>query len=95
VQGCVNNVFPPAGSNVTVYGRLITGGKIITGVPMTARFSFYNKVADCTSGPSGADGAASCTVNVSNDQANVSVEVLLIFIYNGVTYQNTVDFNPR
>jgi len=95
VQGCVNNVFPPAGSDITVYGRLIVGGKIITGVPMTARFSFYTRTTDCTSGPSGADGVASCTVNVGSDQAKVNVEVLLTFMYNGTTYQNTVDFNPQ
>ncbi len=95
VQGCVNNVFPKAGSDVTVFGRLIVGGKPITGVPMTARFSLYTRTISCTSGPSGADGVASCTVNIGSDQTNVNVEVLLTFMYNGVTYQNTVDFNPR
>ncbi len=95
VQGCVNNVFPPAGSDLTVYGRLIVSGKVITGVPMTARFSFFSKTASCTSGASGSDGVASCTVNVTGDQANVTVEVLLTFNYNGVNYQNTLEFMPK
>lgn len=95
VQGCVNNVFPPAGSDLTVFGRLIVGGKVITGVPMTARFSFLAKTASCTSGASGPDGVASCTVNVTSDQANITVEVLLTFTYNGVNYQNTLEFIPK
>lgn len=95
VQGCVTNVFPPAGSDVTVYGRLIVGGKVITGVPMTARFSFFSKTASCTSGASGPDGVASCTVNVASDQANISVEVALTFSYNGVNYQNTLELMPK
>jgi hypothetical protein len=95
VQGCVNNVFPPAGSDVTVYGRLIVSGKLITGIPMTARFGFLNTSSSCDSGPSGADGVASCSVNVDKGQANVNVEVLLTFTYNGTTYQNTLDFSPR
>lgn len=95
VQGCVNNVFQPAGSDVTVFGRLVVGGKVISGVPMNASFGFFNKTATCTSGPSGGDGVASCSVNIGSDQARIPVVVVLSFTYNGTTYQTTVEFTPQ
>ncbi len=95
VQGCVNTAAPAKGTNVTVYGRLIVGGKVISGVEMETTWYFFQRQASCISGKSGGDGVASCTLNTGEDSAGYLVDVLIQFTYNGTTYQSKTEFTPR
>lgn len=94
VQACVSNPAPAKGSNVTVFGRLIVQGKAISGVKMNARWNFFERTQECTSGDSNAQGVASCSVNVGNDSSGYQVDIRVSFDYNGQTYQTIIDLIP-
>ncbi len=95
LQACVSNPFPSKGADVTVYGRLIVGGKVVTGVDMMTRWNFFSRQVDCNSPKSGADGIASCSVNVGNDNNGSTISIQVSFLYNSQVYQTIIEFNPQ
>ncbi len=94
VQACLSDTTPAKGSNVTLYARLIIAGKAVSGATFQARFGFFNRVVECTSGSSNASGVASCSVNVGNDNSPTNVDVQVVFDYNGRSYRNSLEFRP-
>lgn len=95
VQACVNPTAPAKNTDVTLYGRLVVGGKVISGVAMTAKVGLFKSPIDCSSSKTGADGIASCTFNIGSENNGETVDILVNFNYNNQIYQTTVDFTPQ
>ena len=94
VQACVSNSSPSQNSNVTVYGRLIVGGKAISGSQMNARWGFKTTTSYC-SGTSDGNGIASCTRDISRASHGYTVNINISFSYNGQSYNGSTSFTTQ
>lgn len=94
VQACVDDPMPALNSDVQVLGRLIVGGRIISGVEMKTSWRYEATTTFCN-GVAGADGVARCTQNIGTATRNVTVVVTVNFTYNGRTYTTRADFTPQ
>jgi hypothetical protein len=94
VQACVSNASPTKNSNVTVYGRLVVGGKAISGATMNTSWHYKTTTSSC-SGTSGTDGVASCTRDISRATSGYTVNIDVVFTYNGQSYSGSTSFTPQ
>jgi hypothetical protein len=90
VQLCVSDEAPKQDADVTLFGRLILGGKLITGEKMEAHWDFKFLPWDCKGVADSVTGVASCTRNVGNATKNFTVNIQVKFTqqdqeYNGIT----------
>ncbi len=94
IQTCLSNISPASGSSVTLYARLIVGGKAASGAKLNAKWGFFNKQVECEATSSGGDGVASCAITVPGGSSNYLVDVEVNFSYNGQSYQTKTELIP-
>jgi hypothetical protein len=90
VQLCVSDEAPKQDADVTLFGRLILGGKLVTGEKMEAHWDFKFLPWDCKAVADSVTGVASCTRNVGNATKNFMVNIQVKFTqqdqeYSGIT----------
>jgi hypothetical protein len=95
VQACVSNSNPSQNSRVTVYGRLIVGGKAVgSGVTMNTTWNYKTTQSEC-SGTTDSSGVASCTRDISRASKGYTVVIDINFSYNGRNYNGSTSFTPQ
>jgi hypothetical protein len=94
VQACVSDANPKSGADVTVYGRLVLNGQPIANAQMDTTWHYKSKPSYC-SGTSGSDGIASCTRDTGGATKGFTVNVDVVFSYNGKTYSASTKFTPQ
>jgi hypothetical protein len=71
--------YPPPGSNVTVFGRLLWFGRPVNGANMGATFRFTDGQAYC-SAYTNIEGLAACTINIGSRLPDYWVFVDVVFV---------------
>ncbi len=94
VQACVDKATPSQRTDVTVFGRLVVGGKPASGVAMNTTWHYKSKDSFCD-GTTGADGVASCSLTTGSATSGFKVDIDVVFKYNGKTYTATTSFTPQ
>lgn len=95
VEAAISDPRPPRSARMTVTGRLWRGDTGIAGVPLRSVWHFRSGDATCRGLPTGPDGRATCTLNMSGATADYPVTVDVFFEHDGQTYQAQVTFIPR
>jgi len=91
----VSNAAPTRNSRVTVTAKLTQDGKGVAGAVMLATWRYKTTVSECAGGPSGADGTASCTRDISSATPGYTVTIDVAFSYQGRTIRTSTSFTPR
>src|SRR5579884_4147054 len=90
----VSSSTPQPNSEVTVTGQLSDNGSGVAGAAMTATWHLAGGDQSC-SGTTGADGKASCSLNIGNAPVNQPVTVDVTFSYQGQTFTASTSFTPQ
>lgn len=69
-------------------------GKAISGVTMNTSWHYKTTTSSC-SGTSGNDGVASCTRDISRATSGYTVNIDVVFSYNGQSYSGQASFTPQ
>lgn len=94
VQACVSNANPEPNSNVTVYGRIIRGGKILSGVTMNTVWHYKTTDSSCD-GVADSNGVASCTKNIGSATGGYTVNIDVIYNLSDRTIIGSTSFTPK
>lgn len=95
VAASVSNSTPTDNSRVTVTARLTQGGKGVSGATMSTTWHYKTTTSACTGGPSGTDGAMSCTRDISRATKGYTVENTVTVTYQGQAFRTSTGFIPR
>ena len=91
----VSDSAPADNSRVTVTARLMSNDQGVAGVMMETAWHFKTSTESCSGGPSGADGAMSCTRTVSGAAKGYMVTINVTVSYQGQTFRTSTGFTPR
>ena len=86
---------PTDNSRVTVTSRLTKGGAGVAGTLMSTTWHYKTTTSACGGGPSRADGAMSCTRDISRATKGFTVTIAVVVTYQGQTYRASTGLIPR
>ncbi len=94
VTAWVSNDHPGQNSNVTVFGKLVIGGKPIQGAVMQTAWHYKSTTSTCE-GVTGGDGVAACERKIGRATKGYTVNIRVTFTHEGKTYQVSTAFTPQ
>ena len=94
-QACVDDPSPAKNASVTVYGRLIVGGKAVSDAQMNTTWHFKTTTSTCSGAMTGNDGVAACSRRIGNASSGYTVRIEVTFTYNGQSYTTATSFTTQ